>query len=781
MKKFYRKLVLAMKEKFNVRGMTCSACQQSVEKAVKNLKGVNEVSVNLLNNSMLVDRDDSISYKEIEEAVKNAGYEASLKDEKKEGEITKEDPFEEDYKNMKKRLFWSFLFMIPLFYIAMGSMMGFPQPKFFVGREGLLNLALTQLILTSPILIINKKYFTGGFKALFKGHPNMDSLVAIGSFSAFIYGIFVIYRLSNGFVMGNEELIKRYSHEFYFESAGMILTLITLGKSLETRAKRKTTSAINSLMNLAPEKALVEREGKEVEIDAKDLVKGDLVIIKPGANIPVDGKIIYGNTDIDESALTGESIPASKGPGDKVYAGTTNKTGFIKFEATEVGEDTSLAKIIELVEDANATKAPIAKLADKISGIFVPCVILIAIISAMYWYLKGGDFEFSLSILISVLVISCPCALGLATPVAIMVGTGKGAKLGILFKSAEALENLHKVNTILMDKTGTITLGKPQVSQIILKGISHDEAIKILSGLEKHSEHPLGQAIIKYGEEKNLEPYEFNEFYSLTGMGVSGVYKDKAYLAGNLKLVEEEEIENEDFKEELKNLSQKGMTPVFLTDQEKVLALLGLRDNVKEDSKLAIKMMKDLGFKTIMVTGDNKITANAIGKDLNLSEIYGEILPQDKEKIVRDHQKNGDFVAMVGDGINDSPALARSDVGIAIGAGTDIAIESADVILIKNSLMDIVNAYKLSKATIKNIKENLFWAFFYNTIGIPIAAGLFYTSFGLKLNPMIGALAMSFSSVFVVTNALRLNTFKIHENKFEKDSFEENKIIIKNL
>ena len=752
-----------MKEKFDVSGMTCSACQLAVEKGVKKLDGIDRADVNLLYNSLVVEYDeDKLSEEDILKAVSDAGYSAisssSEKGVNKKVE-NKIDIYEEELKEKQKQLKWSFLFLIPLMYIAMGSMMGLPQPSFLSGIENILNLAIAQMLLTIPVMIINSHFFKNGFKTLFKLSPNMDSLIAIGSGSAFLYGVFAIFRISTGFGHGDLELVNRYAHDFYFESAAMILTLITLGKYLESKAKRKTSSAINSLMDLTPQRAIVERDGIQKEIDVSEISIGEIIIVKPGSNIPVDGVIIDGNTSIDESALTGESIPVEKTVNDKVLAATTNKAGFFKFRATLIGEDTTISKIIELVEDANTTKAPIAKMADKIAGVFVPVVILIALVTAVYWGIKS-DFETALSMAISVLVISCPCALGLATPVAIMVGTGIGAKLGILFKSAESLENLHNTDVVLLDKTGTITKGVPSVVDIEVDGIDKEDFVKIAASLEKKSEHPLAKAIVKYAEENNIEILEAKNFTTLTGMGIFGEIDGNIYITGNLKLMNEEEINTEKFINRADEYANKGYTPIYFADEEKIIGVIALQDTIKETSKDAIKKLKKLGKTVAMVTGDNEKTANAIGKSLELDKIYAEVMPEDKEKIVRKYQDEGKKVAFVGDGINDAPALARSEIGVAIGAGTDIAIESADVVLIKSELFDLVNAIKLSDATIRNIKQNLFWAFFYNIIGIPIAAGVFYTSFGLKLNPMIGALAMSFSSVFVVTNALRLNLFK---------------------
>lgn len=760
-----------MKKKFDVTGMTCSACENAVKRAVERVDGVNEVVVSLMTNSMTVDLSD-IDEEKIIKAVSDAGYSASIKGEKRE-EKKDNDIFLIQYQEMKKRLIISLIFMIPLFYIAMGPMMGLPTFKALKGHEGIFNLAFTEMLLASPVLIINKKYFTNGFKALFHRTPTMDSLIAIGSSAAFIYGIYVIYKVANGYVKMDMDSVMKYGHDLYFESSAMILTLITLGKTLEVRAKRKTSNAVKSLMDLTPKTANIKKNGIEVNIPIEEVKIDDVILVRPGENIPVDGIILSGSPSIDESALTGESVPNEKNIGDEVYAATTNTNGFFEFKATKVGSDTTIAKIIELVEDANATKAPIAKLADKISAIFVPVVISISIISFLVWFfiMKSG-FEFSLGIAISVLVISCPCALGLATPVAIMVGTGVGAKLGILFKSAEALENLQSVEEVLLDKTGTITEGRAKVVEVITS-IDHDELIKIAAALEYKSEHPLAVAIKNYAKKKEISPYKTDEFFSLTGMGVAGTIGDKSYIAGNLKLMTEEDIDTKDFIKYSDELAKEGMTPIYIADEEKVLGIISMKDTVMESSKKAVDIMKNSGLKVSMITGDNSLTANKVASEVGINNIESEVMPEMKESVVKNHMENGKKVAMVGDGINDAPALARSDVGIAIGSGTDIAIESCDVVLIKNNLLDIVNAYELSKSTIRNIKENLFWAFFYNTIGIPIAAGIFYPSFGLKLNPMIAAFAMSFSSLFVVGNALRLGTFKPKYFSEERKSDEE--------
>lgn len=767
-----------MKNKFDVMGMTCSACSSAVEKAVRKVDGVEDVNVSLMTNSMTVNYDGDLSA-DIEKAVADAGYSAKLQTNEKQvnREEKKENIFEIQYQDTKKRLKLSLIFMIPLFYIAMGPMMGLPTFSFLEGHEGIFNLAFTEMLLAAPVLFINHHYFTNGFKALYHRTPTMDSLISIGSASAFIYGIYVIFKVVSGYIAQDMEMVMHYGHDLYFESSAMILTLITLGKTLEAKAKRKTSDAVESLINLTPKTANVIIAGVEKTIPIEEVQVGYTVVVRPGENIPVDGNIIEGNPSIDESTLTGEPIPKDKKPEDPVYAATTNTNGFFKFKATKVGSDTTIAKIIELVEDANATKAPIAKLADKISSVFVPIVISISIISFLVWYfiLEGG-FEFSLGIAISILVISCPCALGLATPVAIMVGTGVGAKMCILFKSAESLENLHNVEEILLDKTGTITAGKAEVVEIITT-INPEELIKIAAALEVKSEHPLAKAIINYADKNEIEPYETEEFFSLTGMGVAGSISGKSYIAGNLKLMEEEDIELLEFRNYSDDLAREGMTPIYLADEEKVLGIIAMKDTVLKSSKDAVEYMKERGLTISMVTGDNALTAEAIAKEVSIDNVESEVLPEDKEKVVRRHMEEGRVVAMVGDGINDAPALARADVGIAIGSGTDIAIESCDVVLIKNNLVDIVNAYELSKATIKNIKENLFWAFFYNTIGIPVAAGIFYNSYGLKLNPMIAAFAMSMSSIFVVLNALRLGRFKEKLKTHKKINIEENQDI----
>lgn len=774
-----------MNKKFNVVGMTCSACSSSVEKAVKKLEGINSVNVNLLTNSMIVDYDEEVcNENKIIETVTSAGYEASVFTKNKNVKINNEINIQDEIKEMKKRLIISFTFLIPLMYISMGHMIGLPLPSFLSGLENAISYGMTQFLLALVIVYVNRKYYQVGFKTLLKGSPNMDTLIAIGSSAGMIYGIFAIYRMGYGLGIQDFNLVEKYHMDLYFESAAMILALINLGKYLEKKSKGKTSEAITKLMNLAPKTANVVRSNKEITISIDDVIKGDIVIVKPGESVPVDGVIIEGSSFIDQSAITGESIPIEKNIGDKVIAATINKNGYFKFKAEKVGDDTTLAQIITLVEDASSSKAPIAKLADKISGIFVPIVILISIISTIIWLIVGQSFEFSLSIGIAILVISCPCALGLATPVAIMVGTGKGAESGILIKSAEALEIAHTIKTVVLDKTGTITEGKPKVTDIIVSSdINKNELLKIAVSIEKPSEHPLSEAIIERAKKENINPLKVDNFISITGKGVKAEINKKVYYAGNLSLMKENDIDCSSVYEVSNDLAEKGKTPLYFSDKNRLLGVIAVADTVKSTSKKAIKEFKNMGIDVVMLTGDNKKTAEAIRKELNIDKAIAEVLPQDKEKEVRRIQESGKKVAMIGDGINDAPALARADVGIAIGAGTDIAIESADIVLMKSDLLDGVTTIKLSKAVIKNIKENLFWAFFYNSIGIPLAAGVFYNILGWKLNPMFGAFAMSLSSVCVVLNALRLRFFKTYDKnineEFEEGEEEEMKKIVR--
>jgi len=752
------------KEQFDITGMTCSACSSRVEGCVVKLPGVKDVSVNLLKNSMVVSYDESeLSTAGIVEAVENTGYGAFPKGapQRKAEAKAEVSTAQAEYNAMKRRLFLSALFTIPLFYISMGHMMNWPMPGFLLGMENAIVFAFTQFLLLLPVLVINSKYFKVGFRSLLKGSPNMDSLIAIGSGAATVYGIYAIYKIGIGMGHGDMEVVHTFMMDLYFESAGMILTLITLGKTLEARAKGKTSDAITKLMNLAPKVATVERDGQELQIPVEDVQLGDILMVKAGESIPVDGIVVEGNSSIDESALTGESIPVEKHIGDKVIGATINKSGYFKMQATKVGDDTTLAQIIRLVDEATSSKAPIAKLADKVSGVFVPIVIAIAVIATIVWLLAGYGLEFALSIGISVLVISCPCALGLATPTAIMVGTGKGATNGILIKSAEALETAHSIDTVVLDKTGTITQGTPVVTDILLGGeISREELLQVAASLERLSEHPLADAIVAEAEKTGYANLSVSDFNQIPGQGITGTIHGELVLAGNRRLMKAHSIPDGELMEKGEELAADGKTPLFFAKGGKLLGVIAVADVVKPTSKQAIQELSNMGIEVIMLTGDNAKTAEAIRRQVGVDQVVAEVFPQDKEQEIRRLQSEGKKVAMVGDGINDAPALARADVGIAIGAGTDIAMESADIVLMKSDLLDVVTAIQLSKATIRNIKQNLFWAFIYNIIGIPVAAGLFFLPFALKLNPMIGAFAMSFSSVFVVTNALRLRWFK---------------------
>lgn len=750
-----------MKQKFDVTGMTCSACSAHVEKSVSKLEGVQCVNVNLLQNSMVVEYDDNaLGTTDIIHAVESGGYGASVQGETKTQEAPKNVAAEEMH-HMKRRLIASFCFLIPLFYISMGHMMGAPLPAILLGDENVMIFALTQLFLTIPVLIINKKYFVVGFKALWNKAPNMDSLIALGSAASVIYSVFAIYSMA--YAMGHGDLMTahHYGMELYFESAAMILTLITVGKYMETRSKGKTSEAISKLMDLAPKTATVLRGGVEQEIPVEEVVKGDTIIVKPGQRIPVDGKIIEGFSAVDESAITGESIPVEKQVGDTIIGATVNKSGYFRMTATRVGKDTTLSQIIALVEEAGASKAPIAKLADKVSGVFVPVVITIAVLAAVIWFVAGNQpFSFALSIGIAVLVISCPCALGLATPTAIMVGTGKGAEYGILVKSAESLEIAHQVQTVVLDKTGTLTEGKPVVTDVVLaKGILRNRLLKQAAAVEALSEHPLAEAIVAYAKEKEVAFEKAENLTATAGQGVEADVAGKHILAGNLKMMQERGIQLGEWEAKAVELAEAGKTPLFFAENETFLGIVALADTLKPTSKAAVDAFHQMGIEVVMLTGDNKRTAEAIAKELDI-QVIAEVLPQDKEREVRRLQEQGKKVAMIGDGINDAPALMRADVGVAIGAGTDVAMESADIILMKSDLMDAVTAIELSHATIRNIKENLFWAFFYNACGIPLAAGVFYPFLEWKLNPMFAAAAMSFSSAFVVGNALRLRLFR---------------------
>lgn len=761
--------------RFNVEGMTCASCQAAVNRSVLKLEGVEEVNINLMTNSMDVKYDTDILHSEdIVKAVQDAGYQASLKTKEKSSSKIEEGSdksiFEKQAEEMKKRLILSIPLLIVLMYISMGSMFGAPIPKFLMEAEGSSNFALTQMLLTLPILIVNRSYFSNGLRALYKRNPNMDSLIAVGAGMAFLYGILAMYRINYGMGFGEMEVVHSYMHDLYFESAATIVALITLGKYLEVRSKTRTTDSIRKLMDLQPKKARILKNGQEIEVPVEEVNTGDIIIIRPGESIPVDGVIVSGQTSLDESALTGESIPVEKTEGDKVISATINQRGTIQFEATKVGEDTTIAKIIALVEDANATKAPIQSLADKVAGIFVPVVIVIAILVFAFWMFMGQPFEFALRLAITVLVISCPCALGLATPVAIMAGTGKGAENGVLIKSAEALEILHEVDIIAFDKTGTITEGKPYVTDILPLGMTGMELLQKAASLEISSEQPLADAIVEAAKNSDLELLEVNKFEALTGMGITGYIDDKFMLAGNAKLMNKENIEVSSLKDITEKLADEGKTPMYFAEEGKIIGIIAAADVVKNTSESALRRLKEDGVDTVLITGDNERTAKATVKNLSIDRYYADVLPQDKNDIIEKLQDGGKKkVAMVGDGVNDAPALARADVGIAIGAGTDIAIDSADIVLIRSDLQDAVTALELSRATIRNIKQNLFWAFFYNIAFIPVAAGVLYPTFGITLNPMFAAVAMSFSSLFVVTNALRLRKF----HSISRESYEE--------
>ena len=769
-------------EKYNVTGMTCAACQANVTRCVQKLDGVEDVNVSLLANQMTVSYDEhKLRPENIISAVEGAGYGASSmekaleKDNGFRGEWQlRKKQAEDSRQSMKRRLIYSVVLLVPLMYIAMGSMLGLPVPGFFTGTQNVLVSALAQLLLTVPIIFINRHFYQFGFKALFHGAPNMDSLVAIGSGAALVYGLFAMFRMAYGFGHGDMELVHEYAHALYFESAAMILTLVTVGKYLEARSKAKTSDALDKLMDLAPKTAVVLRNGEEVTIPAEQVAAGDIVVIRPGEGIPVDGVVLEGHGYVDQAAITGESIPVEKNPGDTVISATINKNGSFQFQASKVGEDTTLSQIIRLVDEASNSKAPIARLADKVSGIFVPIVIGIAIVTAVVWMAVGEGFEFALSNAISVLVISCPCALGLATPVAIMVGTGKAAEMGILIKSAESLENLHNVDTIVLDKTGTITSGKPAVTDIVplTAELSGEELLILAASAEMGSEHPLAQAIVDRAKAEKLPLIQAESFEAESGRGIRAKVDGKDILAGNAVFMEENRLldgaDAGTASERARALAQEGKTPLIFAQDGKLIGIIAVADTIRESSRAAIKRFAKMGLKVVMLTGDNKVTAEAIRKELNINEAITDVLPTQKEAHIRALQEQGHKVAMVGDGINDAPALTRSDVGIAIGAGTDIAIESADVVLMKDSLNDVAAAIQLSRAVVRNIHMNLFWAFFYNILGIPLAAGVLFPVFGWRLSPMIGSAAMSLSSVCVVTNALRLRFFK------DKDKIPDN-------
>ena len=752
-------------EQYSVTGMTCAACQARVEKVVSNVPGVTDVSVSLLTNSMGV--EGTATSADIVAAVEKAGYHASVKGAQMESSQGAEALADTETPKLLKRLIISLIFLIPLMYLSMGHMMwNWPLPGFLNNNH--VGMGLAQLLFTVIIMVINQRFFISGFTSLIHRAPNMDTLVAMGATAAFGYSTYALFAMTVAQTAGNDKLVMSYMHEFYFESAAMILTLITLGKTLEAYSKGKTTDALKSLMNLAPKMATVVRNEQELLISADQVKKGDIFLVKPGESIPVDGIVLEGNSAIDEAALTGESIPVDKAVGDTVSAATINQSGFIKCEATRVGEDTTLSQIIKMVSDAAATKAPIAKIADKVSGIFVPAVITIAIITIIGWLLAGESVGFALARGISVLVISCPCALGLATPVAIMVGNGVGAKHGILFKTAVSLEEAGKVDIVALDKTGTITNGQPKVTDILpVDGISEQELIETAFSLEKKSEHPLAKAIVEYGEEKNFTVSVVDNFKAVPGNGLTGTLNEETLIGGNLLFIEKSLSISKELKHSAEQLASAGKTPLFFAKENRLLGMIAVADVIKEDSPQAIKELKAMGIHVVMLTGDNERTAKAIGEQAGVDNVIAGVLPDGKESVIQALGKKGK-VAMVGDGINDAPALTRADVGIAIGAGTDVAMDAADVVLMKSKLADVPAAIRLSRGVLRNIHENLFWAFFYNTIGIPLAAGLLIPVLGWKLNPMFGAAAMSLSSFCVVTNALRLNLLNIRSTKKDK-------------
>ena len=767
-------------EQYNVTGMSCAACSARVEKAVSKVPGVTSCSVSLLTNSMGV--EGTASSHDIITAVQQAGYGASLKGSNKEPiSMSEAEEALEDHETpaLKRRLIASTGFLIVLMYFSMGHMMwGWPLPAWF--NDNHVAMGLVQLLLAGIIMVINQNFFISGFKSLWHRSPNMDTLVALGSMATFVWSVYALFAMTRAQVDGNSAAVMNYMMEFYFESAGMILTLITVGKMLEARSKGKTTDALKSLMKLAPKTAVILRNGQETTVPIEQVKKGDVFVVRPGENIPVDGVIIEGTSAINESALTGESIPVDKAAGDLVSAATVNQSGFIKCEATRVGEDTTLSQIIKMVSDAAATKAPIAKIADRVSGVFVPTVITIAVITTIIWILTGHEFGYALARGISVLVISCPCALGLATPVAIMVGNGMGAKNGILFKTAVSLEEAGKVQIVALDKTGTITSGQPEVTDLLpADGISETELLTMAFALEKKSEHPLAKAILEHAENLHLTAPEVSGFHALPGNGLSAVLNNETLIGGSMKFISNRVSVPAALSRKAEELAEQGKTPLLFARNGKLVGIIAVADVIKEDSPQAIKELQNMGIRVVMLTGDNERTAKAIGAQAGVDDVIAGVLPDGKESVIRSLKEQGK-VAMVGDGINDAPALTRADIGIAIGAGTDIAIDAADVVLMKSRLSDVPAAIRLSRATLKNIHENLFWAFFYNVIGIPLAAGVWIPIFGWTLNPMFGAAAMSLSSFCVVTNALRLNLFKIHDAGKDKKIKQATSIEVKN-
>lgn len=750
------------KQLLDITGMSCSACSSRIEKVVNRMQGVEQMSVNLLKNNAHVTFDESVvDEKAIIARIEKLGFGARVHAANVAAPVPQQDTAAQEMEEMRQRLIGSLLFAGLVFYQHMGRMWGWPLPSFILGQENELINALLQMLWCIPVLFIDRKYFIHGVRNLLSGAPNMDSLIAVGSGASFIYGLYSVFGMAYAFGHNRLDLLPGFADALYFEASAVILALVTVGKFMEARAKSHTSDAIKALMNLTPKTALVERHGLQGEIPVEEVVTGDVLIVKSGASVPVDGKIIEGSAALDESALTGESLPVDKTIGDKVIGGTINRSGYFKMEATAIGADTALAKIIALVDEATSSKAPIAKLADKVSGYFVPAVIGIAVLAAVVWLALGASWHFALTIAISVLVISCPCALGLATPTAIMVGTGRGAKSGILIKSATALETAHKIDTVILDKTGTITAGKPVVTDILPIKITENELLAFAAGLEKLSEHPLGEAIVAAAEAKQLVLPEAGNYKQIPGQGVTAELSGAECAAGNLKLLEALDVDVSSLMERYDKLAAQGKTPLYFVRAGELLGCIAVADTVKPTSREAIGKLQAMGLRVLMVTGDNQATAEAIRAQVGVDEAVAQVLPQDKEAVIRKLQQEGHIVAMVGDGINDAPALARADIGIAIGAGTDIAIEAADMVLIKSDLLDVAKAICLSRRVMTNIKENLFWAFIYNAVGIPFAAGVFYTAFGWLLNPLIAAAAMSCSSVSVVTNALRLRFIKL--------------------
>lgn len=750
------------KQLLDITGMSCSACSSRIEKVVNKMQGVEQMNVNLLKNNAHVTFDESVvDEKAIIARIEKLGFGAKVHAANVAAPVPQQDTAAQEMEEMRQRLIGSLIFAGLVFYQHMGRMWGWPLPSFILGQENELINALLQMLWCIPVLFIDRKYFIHGVRNLLSGAPNMDSLIAVGSGASFIYGLYSVFGMAYAFGHNCLDLLPGFADALYFEASAVILALVTVGKFMEARAKSHTSDAIKALMNLTPKTALVERHGLQGEIPVEEVVTGDVLIVKSGASVPVDGKIIEGSAALDESALTGESLPVDKTIGDKVIGGTINRSGYFKMEATAIGADTALAKIIALVDEATSSKAPIAKLADKVSGYFVPAVIGIAVLAAVVWLALGASWHFALTIAISVLVISCPCALGLATPTAIMVGTGRGAKSGILIKSATALETAHKIDTVILDKTGTITAGKPVVTDILPIKITENELLAFAAGLEKLSEHPLGEAIVAAAEAKQLVLPEAGNYKQIPGQGVTAELAGAECAAGNLKLLETLNVDVSSLMERYDKLAAQGKTPLYFVRAGELLGCIAVADTVKPTSREAIGKLQAMGLRVLMVTGDNQATAEAIRAQVGVDEAVAQVLPQDKEAVIRKLQQEGHIVAMVGDGINDAPALARADIGIAIGAGTDIAIEAADMVLIKSDLLDVAKAICLSRSVMTNIKENLFWAFIYNAVGIPFAAGVFYTAFGWLLNPLIAAAAMSCSSVSVVTNALRLRFIKL--------------------